>query len=192
MPTSAHTSVPLMLEEILRCNPKSVLDIGIGFGKYGFLCREYLEVYSNRFFPEQWKVRIDGIEIFSKYVEKFKWVKMLYNNIYIGDAYSLINNLPSYDLIIAGDVVEHFPKERGIELIKKCVKKSNKCFLTSIPLGEKWIHLKLTGENVFEKHLAYYNEEEIKKLSQELNCLLGFKKWKAIYGEGGVFSFWKK
>ena len=29
-------------------NPSSVLDIGTGFGKYGLLCREYLELWDGR------------------------------------------------------------------------------------------------------------------------------------------------
>ena len=36
------------MDIIIALKPFSVLDIGSGFGKYGVLCREYLELWDGR------------------------------------------------------------------------------------------------------------------------------------------------
>ena len=46
MPSSASETIPYLLEFTRKNRPqlKTVLDIGIGFGKDGFLLREYFDV----------------------------------------------------------------------------------------------------------------------------------------------------
>jgi hypothetical protein len=36
------------MDNIIALKPKSILDIGTEFGKYGVLCREYLELWDGR------------------------------------------------------------------------------------------------------------------------------------------------
>ena len=48
--------------------PDSILDVGMGFGKYGFLSRKYLELFDGREKLNDWKRIIDSIEIFGNYV----------------------------------------------------------------------------------------------------------------------------
>ncbi len=43
MPTSHLYQISDILEIISLIRPRSVLDVGVGFGKYGLLAREYLE-----------------------------------------------------------------------------------------------------------------------------------------------------
>ena len=77
MPSSTPQILNEFVTEILKIDPTSVLDIGIGFGKYGFLCREYLETWKGNTYPNQWKVRIDGIEVWQKCVDNFTWLNNL-------------------------------------------------------------------------------------------------------------------
>ena len=51
--------------------PRSILDVGCGFGKYGMLLREYLDVWHERYDKERWQVRIVGIEAFEQYRNPF-------------------------------------------------------------------------------------------------------------------------
>lgn len=44
MPMSAYHCLPYVLELLITARPARVLDAGAGFGKYGFLLREYLDV----------------------------------------------------------------------------------------------------------------------------------------------------
>lgn len=113
--------------------PDSVLDIGVGFGKYGFLCREYLELWDGRDIYDDWQHRIDGIEIFEKYITPAH--NHIYDNIYIGDALSVLPRLNTrYDLILLIDVIEHFTIEDGLRLLEMCATRSKAC-IVSTPLN---------------------------------------------------------
>ena len=67
------------MDIIISLQPFSVLDVGSGFGKYGVLCREYLELWDGR---QEYKFirRIDGVEAFENYITPLH--KFIYNNIY--------------------------------------------------------------------------------------------------------------
>ena len=48
MPTSWYQAIPSIMEQIEYQRPKSILDVGVGFGKYGLLIRDILEIpYKN-------------------------------------------------------------------------------------------------------------------------------------------------
>ena len=49
MPTSFHHHISKMVDWVVRLQPRSILDIGVGFGKWGFLCREYLDIFQGRY-----------------------------------------------------------------------------------------------------------------------------------------------
>ena len=164
MPSSSPKVISLVISEIQRANPKSILDIGIGFGKWGFLCREYLESWNNRVYPKDWKVQIDGVEIWKDYIEKLPWLKTIYNTVHLGDACRLVNKLQSYDVIIAGDIIEHVDKVRGIELIKSLKGKTKQKLILSIPLGSNWMENKIVAGNPYEEHQAIWKEREIMDL----------------------------
>ena len=65
MPTSHHSQINQIMQFVVLTDPKSLLDIGVGFGKYGFLAREFLELWDGREEIGNWTRRIDGIEIFT-------------------------------------------------------------------------------------------------------------------------------
>lgn len=188
MSSSAQSVITPMVREIMRCRPKSILDIGIGFGKWGFLCREYLESWYDRTYPNQWEIKMDGIEIWKPFIEYLPWNKTIYDKIYMGDAYKIINELPHYDLIIAGDVVEHLTKDKGIELIKKCIKKSE-CLLVSVPLGN-WLNNVILDNNPYEKHQAIWELGDLIKLGkEELGYEIRTHIWTGFRGKGCIAVF---
>ncbi len=43
MPVSVYNHVPAVLEEVQRLNPHTVMELGVGFGKWGVLVREVLD-----------------------------------------------------------------------------------------------------------------------------------------------------
>ena len=112
MPSSHHEQIPKIVWYACIQRPNTVLDIGFGFGKYGYLLREYLEIPSGRYDPADWQVRIDGIEAYAPYVQSFH--RAIYNRIFIGEALAVMKDLPdqAYDLILAIDVLEAF-HQRG-------------------------------------------------------------------------------
>ena len=92
MPTSNPKIISPILDYISKNTPASVLDIGIGFGKWGALIREYTDVIHYRFYQEEWQVLIHGIEIHDRYRNP-NWQH--YQLVYIGDACDMVGKLIS-------------------------------------------------------------------------------------------------
>ena len=91
-----------------------------GFGKFGFLTREYTDVRLGRYF--NWETRIDGIEIFESYITQLQ--REIYDNIYVGNAIDILPTLGNYDVIICSDVLEHLSEKDGVFLLNTVKEKS--------------------------------------------------------------------
>jgi len=121
MPSSDPNTIGQIMEIIREVQPKVVLDIGIGCGKYGMLIREYLDGHwTKRAFhdKETWQTVLVGMEVWEEYITPVH--EYLYNEILICDAYQYLkecNHLGKFDLVLMGDVIEHFSREDGKELI---------------------------------------------------------------------------
>jgi len=116
MPTSRGSHLSYLTQLILEIKPKSILDVGVGFGSKGMLFREYTDIWDGNYKKEEWKTIIDGIEIFPDYVSDLQ--KSIYNKIHIGNALAILPTLGNYDVIYAGDVLEHFNEKQGREFIE--------------------------------------------------------------------------
>lgn len=155
MPTSDYHHISDVLHVLEQIHPASVLDIGIGFGKWGILCREILEIYRERLQPRDWITKIDGIEIFKGYRNPL-W-NLAYNKVYTGDALQLLDRLGCYNLILAGDVIEHFNKEKGKLFMGKMLDHGDVVIVTS-PRGDA-PQGGLFG-NKHEQHLSCWSQKD--------------------------------
>ena len=118
------------MELIVLTDPKSILDVGVGFGKYGYLSREFLELWDGREEYCVWKRRIDGIEVFKDYITPIH--EFIYDHIYIGDAVDILPTLEiKYDLILLIDIIEHFDYERGMKLLEECMKRGRNVIIST-------------------------------------------------------------
>ncbi|WKX68839.1 class I SAM-dependent methyltransferase [Streptomyces sp. XD-27] len=138
MPLSIWRGMEDCLQAMVERRPSAVLDAGIGFGLWGGLLRQYLDVWSGRVQPSQWATRIDGIEIDEKRVQPH--ARHLYTEILVGDIRRLVPSRAaqySYDAILFGDVIEHLPKDDGRLLLDAA---AGLCPLVvvRIPLGDGW------------------------------------------------------
>jgi len=136
MPTSRPEPIPFIVNKIITLKPRKILDVGIGFGKWGFLAREYTDIWLNHcndvngYKKENWKSTIDGIEIFDGYVEQLQ--REIYDNIWIGDACELVPALRTrYDMIIASDMLEHMEGEKGYDLLGSIRDKCHNAFIVT-------------------------------------------------------------
>ncbi|HWL89354.1 MAG TPA: hypothetical protein VNO21_26300 [Polyangiaceae bacterium] len=158
MPTSHHAQVSKILDAIVHTNPKSVLDIGTGFGKYGVLCREYLELWDGREDYQKFTRRIDGIEIFPQYLTPIH--KYVYDEVFVGDALDIVPNKlqRDYDLALLIDVLEHLKKEDGAKLLGALLKRA-KNVIISVPrdIGDQGT----VFGNEHETHHAEWTPEEL-------------------------------
>lgn len=118
MPSSGPTSLTYMCRILIRKKPLRVLDIGIGHGKWGFLVREYVDLWVNNPSYTARTAIVDGIEVYEPYITELQ--KQIYDNIYIGNALELLKNgliRPDYDMIMCCNVLEHFEKNEAIEFL---------------------------------------------------------------------------
>jgi len=157
MPVSCSGHISHCIAHIITCAPQSVLDVGCGFGLWGFLCRMYLDVMPERVQPPDWKIRIDGIEIHAPYIQAHQ--RSLYNHVHIADICEMAPQLDPYDLIIAGDVIEHLDKDDGETVLRTLYGKARKALLVNIPLGAGWEH-GIVHDNPGELHRSQWEYED--------------------------------
>ena len=131
MPSSHHTQLNEIMELIIETNPGKILDIGIGYGKYGFLSREYLELWDEGSSYDSHKRQIDGIEAFEPYITPMH--RLIYDHIFTGNAKDILPSITErYDLILMIDVFEHFSYEDGLSVLKEC-RRCGRNVLISVP-----------------------------------------------------------
>jgi len=162
MPTSPYAHIYTFVRYLDLIRPSSLLDIGLGNGRIGFIARDLLDVMlGERYKKSDRQVKIDGIEVFPDYIQKHQ--KEIYDDIYIGDAYQVIDQLGHYDVIVLGDVLEHFEKKRAYSFLDKCFEHADKYVIIFIPLGEKWVQPEIYG-NPHEKHQSFWSQEEFEPM----------------------------
>jgi 2-polyprenyl-3-methyl-5-hydroxy-6-metoxy-1,4-benzoquinol methylase len=110
-----------------------ILDVGCGFGKWGFLIRDSFDVMIfQNFNKEDWKIDITAIEPFPKCITPIQ--EQIYNRIIKEDLFDCIDDLGKFDLVIFGDVIEHFEKEKGYEVLEKLFEHADN-IIVSTPNG---------------------------------------------------------
>lgn len=159
MPCSRPYVLEAVCNRIIEKNPVSVLDIGIGFGKFGFLAREYTDIFHGRYFD--WETRIDGIEIFEKYITKLQ--REIYNNIYIGNVIDILPTLGHYDMIICCDLLEHLNEQDGNALLD-LIKRQSKFALIATPITV--FRQDAYCDNEHERHISAWSKETLNKWGQ--------------------------
>ncbi|MCA1962119.1 MAG: class I SAM-dependent methyltransferase, partial [Desulfomonile sp.] len=134
MGTSNWQNIPFCVEVLMKIEPKSVLDVGVGFGRWGMVAREFCEAWFGRLYRRDWVIRIEGIEAFADNIDHHH--DNFYDKIHLGDAVEVLPRLLArdWDLVIFGDVIEHFPKEIGLKLLTMAVEKAD-YVLVNVPLG---------------------------------------------------------
>jgi SAM-dependent methyltransferase len=120
MPSSQPRQLNEIVELIMLTRPGTLLDVGIGYGKYGFLAREYLEYWDGRATFGERRHRIDGIEAFATYVTPLQ--RQIYDEIFIGEATTVLPRISRrYDLVLLIDVLEHLDRQEGDRLLDQCL-----------------------------------------------------------------------
>jgi len=169
MPTSTYSHIPTVVRFLETARPASLLDVGLGNGKIGYLARDLLDVMlGERYRKEDWQVRIDGIEVFPAYIQAHQ--RAIYDDIHVGDAFEVIDGLGLYDVVFLGDVLEHLEKERAWVFLDKCLDHARAYVMLAIPLGEKWVQPEIYG-NPHEEHLSFWKREELEPLAAQKEYL---------------------
>ena len=153
MPISDMAAVPAIVAEVYRLQPERMIELGIGFGKYGALCREALDAMYGRCRPDQWRREISGVEGFAGYRNP-AWD--CYTRWEVRD---FTDPAPAgWPLVLMVDALEHLEPERGREFLAGLVA-HNAHVIVSVPLGR--MDQGPTFGNDFECHRTTYHGPEL-------------------------------
>ena len=110
MPSSDPITIPIIIKIVKHLMPNSILDVGCGNGRYGFLFREVLDLDYGRMQKGLWNVVLNGVEVEKSYLTPIH--DHVYNTIFISNwlDFKLYTH---YDLVFMGDVLEHFVDWEG-------------------------------------------------------------------------------
>ncbi|MGN6343326.1 MAG: hypothetical protein ACTHML_20270 [Ginsengibacter sp.] len=182
MASSFSTQIPAIVHLLKTLAPKSVLDIGKGFGKYGFLIHEYLGIDNTKrlnsllSMSQQSRVKIDAVEVDEDLM--LPHLSQFYNKVFFADIFSIYKSLNHYDLILMVDVIEHLEKEKAIGLLKYFVSKDSKIIVaTPVDFFNQDLY-----ESEFEHHISHWTFNDFKKI--------GFTDCQ--YFDGGAVYFLSK
>jgi hypothetical protein len=158
MGTSNWQQIPFCVETLLAVEPARVLDVGIGFGRWGVLVREFCEEWKGRIHRENWRVHLEGIEAYPKNVEEYQ--HFFYDWIHVGDAAGVLARMAErWDLIICGDVLQQWPKETAHEVLARALDLADYVLVNS-PLGAGWERGGVYG-NPYEQHRSTWQLDEL-------------------------------
>lgn len=102
-----------------------VLDLGVGAGTYS-------ERYSKGLLTRE-KFHWTGVEIWAPYVQKFGLMQK-YDALIIADAISFLQTTQEqYDIVFAGDLLEHMTKEQAVKLVEQALQHSS-ALIVCIPI----------------------------------------------------------
>jgi len=147
MPESQQSKIGtnIIISRILSDTNRIVLDVGAGEGKWGKLLKGKVD-------------RIDGIEVWEKYITKFN-LHSFYDNLFKVNMKDF--SFPTkYNIAILGDVLEHLPKEEAEQFLT--VLKSNvEVIYLTIPITVCIQDGNLIG-NPFETHHYQWSDKEVR------------------------------
>lgn len=138
------------MDKVARLRPRSVLDVGVGYGKWGLLARETLDWMPGRLDRKDWEIRIDGIEVFPYESPLHSWV---YDEVRFADVLDVQESIEGYDLVMMNDVIEHIEKDIAFRLLRHLVARNkNVVISTPVHFFEQEI-----GGNEHEHHISHWD-----------------------------------
>ncbi len=169
MGTSNWQQIPFCVDALLDIAPMRVLDVGVGFGRWGVLVREFCEVWKGRIHRDEWRVWLEGIEVFPQNVEEYH--HLFYSWVQVGDAAEIIGRMTDrWDLVIFGDVLEHWYPEDSHRILNKALDLAD-YVLVNIPIGAGWAQGAAYG-NPYEEHKSFWEVHEFLAMNPIRHALL--------------------
>jgi SAM-dependent methyltransferase len=163
--TSDPAGKPWTIRQIAKLSPQSVLDVGPGEGHYLEFIKSFIGDH----------IKVDGIEIWEPYVEKFQLDKR-YDNLYVGDVRNHDNF--DYDIVIFGDVLEHMAEQDAVTVWNKASLQA-RYGIISIPIV--YHPQGVVENNPYEAHVV--EDWSTKKVLDSFHGIVDYKE----FGTTGVF-----
>jgi SAM-dependent methyltransferase len=147
MPGSFPVFDAVVRQLVTLLAPQRALDIGAGAGKYGRMLAE-LAPGCHR----------EGIELEPRYVQAHG-LDTLYHRLHVADATQWWQQHPGedFDLVLAGDCIEHLPKSAGLDLLNAMVYRCGYLVL----LAPEFIVQGAVDGVAAERHLSVWSERDL-------------------------------
>lgn len=159
MPISCTSCIPFIAQDLYCRRPNSVLDLGIGYGLYGAMVRNYcgdFDPLGNR------STILIGIEGFRGYRNPL-WDLYDLVNVTTIPTY-LVNERDTFDVILLMDVVEHFDKPEGLRILEACKKRLTPGGILWVGTPAVWTEQGATHGNKLETHHCLWTADELRDL----------------------------
>lgn len=157
MPIGSFTVIPHIAFHLASQQPARVLDVGIGFGMYGAVVREWVDLG-----VQPWKCHLEGVEVHEAYRNP---VWDLYNKVFIGTASQYLeHHAEPFNAVILGDVIEHLEKSAGRKLLvrlQQMVALGGDLFVTT---PAEFVEQGAVCNNPYERHVSHWIAEEFTSL----------------------------
>lgn len=139
---------------IIKTEVNTVLDVGVGAGKYGKMWYDLVN-------PQ---IDMQGVEVCGPYFKRFADVyRKYYSEVHHGDIMeSLQSPEVKFDLVIFGDVLEHLPKSSGLDVLHFWV---YRCKYMFIQYPSHYIQNPADVDGYFhEAHISVWREADFETL----------------------------
>jgi hypothetical protein len=156
MANSPYQDTVFILDFLSWLQPSSILDIGAGFGRWGFLCRCHLGPGESLRTNAAQSLRIDAIEAFQPNINAV--YESVYNRVYKGELQSMMPGLGKYDVIICSHVIEHLEKEEGRKQIAQMFDHAVQALVVGVPIAD--CLRSPVGGNPYEAHRSIWRKED--------------------------------
>jgi len=140
-----NTYVLGLLPEDLR--NMVVLDVGCGFGEWGFLIRT-----RKSGFPY-----MVGVDVWRLHLERLCRLEV-YDELIQVELPHIPFKEKSIDVSLACEILEHLPKSAGYQLLRELERVSRRLIVVSCPLG--WPQGEIYG-NPYERHVSEWEPQEL-------------------------------
>lgn len=161
MPIGALELVGPVMSRLVERRPRSVLDLGIGFGFYGAAVRQWLDLG-----VRPWATRLVGVEGWAGYRSPC-WD--LYDAVHIAELGEwLSRDAEPFDAILLLDVIEHFDLDHGAAVAEAARKRLSQSGLLLIGTPAIWMPQGACYGNEFERHRSLWTAELLTDLGCEI------------------------
>lgn len=160
MATSYPDQIPVVVYLLQQLRPRTILDVGKGFGKYGFLAHEYAgidpasRVDPKKTMAEQSRLVLDAVEIEPALL--LPHLTHLYRTVFSGDIAQLCDSLPSYDVVLMADVIEHMHAPAARKTVRTFLDRGSNVIVTT----PKRFFTQACYESEFEAHVSHWGRRD--------------------------------
>lgn len=151
-----HVAIP-------KIRGNTVLDVGCGFGKWGFLAKQYFWCTQNGSMVQE--PLVAGIDLHYANVQRLNQ-QQIYDIVIHGSATHLPFQDKSFDTVLAFELLEHLTEADGYQALREFERVARQCILLSTP-NKKCLRDGLecvTGFNPHEAHLSWWQIKDFQAL----------------------------